>query len=87
MYNFRYDTRLSYRKDPQPYVYNDSIGFSKNKLYAGYLTVPFMVNVNTTPNNRKGFSFSAGVSAGYLFEQPQQTGKCRAEVNKNQRRL
>ncbi|HJV20810.1 MAG TPA: outer membrane beta-barrel protein [Sediminibacterium sp.] len=67
MYNFRYDTRLSYRKDPQPYVYNDSISFSKNKLYAGYLTVPFMVNVNTTPNSRKGFSFSAGVSAGYLL--------------------
>ena len=67
MYNFRYDTRLSYRKDPTPYVYNDSISFSKNKLYAGYLTVPFMINVNTSPNNRNGFSFSAGMSAGYLI--------------------
>ncbi|MGL6068062.1 MAG: hypothetical protein ACRC0I_04835, partial [Sediminibacterium sp.] len=66
MYNFRYDTRLSYRKDPVPFVYNDSIGFSKNKLFASYLTVPFMINVNTTPNKRNGFSFSAGVSAGYL---------------------
>ena len=67
MYNFRYDTRLSYRKDPVPYVYNDSISFSKNKLYVGYLTVPFMLNINTTPNSRRGFSFSAGVSAGYLL--------------------
>lgn len=67
MYNFRYDTRLSYRKDPSPYVYNDSISFSKNKLYAGYLTVPFMINVNTSPNNRGGFSFSVGMSAGYLI--------------------
>ena len=66
MYNFRYDTRLSYRKDPVPFVYNDSIGFSENKLFASYLTVPFMINVNTTPNKRNGFSFSAGVSAGYL---------------------
>ncbi|MBX9732526.1 MAG: PorT family protein [Chitinophagaceae bacterium] len=66
MYNFRYDTRLSYRKDPVPFVYNDSIGFSKNKLFASYLTVPLMINVNTTPNKRNGFSFSAGVSAGYL---------------------
>lgn len=66
MYNFRYDTRLSYRKDPLPFVYNDSIGFSKNKLFTSYLTVPLMINVNTTPNKRNGFSFSAGVSAGYL---------------------
>ncbi len=67
MYNFRFDTRLSFRKDPTPYVYNDSIGFSKNKLYVSYLTVPLMVNINTTPDSRRGFSFSAGVSAGYLY--------------------
>jgi hypothetical protein len=67
MYNFRYDSRLSYRKDPTPFVYNDSISFSKNKLYAGYLTVPFMLNINTSPNSRRGFSFSAGMSAGYLI--------------------
>lgn len=67
MYNFRYDSRISYNNDPTPYVFNDSISFSKNKLYAGYLTVPFMININTTPENRKGFSFSAGVSAGYLI--------------------
>ncbi|NCI47754.1 outer membrane beta-barrel protein [Sediminibacterium soli] len=66
MYNFRYDTRLSYRNDPQPYVFNDSIGFSKNKLYVEYLTVPFMININTTPDSRRGLSISAGVSAGYL---------------------
>ncbi len=66
MYNFRYDTKLSYAKDPQPYVFNDSVGFTKNKLYAGYITVPLMLNVNTTPDKRNGFSFSAGISAGYL---------------------
>ena len=68
MYNFRYDTRLSYRKDPQPYVFNDSIGFSKNKLFVGYLTIPMMINVNVTPDRKNGFSFSAGMSAGYLIE-------------------
>lgn len=67
MYNFRYDSKISYNNDPAPYVFNDSISFSKNKLYAGYLTVPFMININTTPDKRKGFSFSAGVSAGYLI--------------------
>lgn len=68
MYNFRYDSRISFRKDPVPYVYNDSISFSKNKLYVGYLTVPFMLNFNTTPDSRRGLSFSAGVSAGYLVD-------------------
>jgi hypothetical protein len=67
MYNFRYDTRLSYRNDPQPYVFNDSVAFTKNKLYVEYLTVPFMLNINTTPDSRRGLSFSAGVSAGYLI--------------------
>ena len=67
MYNFRYDTRLSTRKDPAPYVFNDSISFTKNKLYVSYLTVPIMLNINTTPDSRRGFSFSMGVSAGYLY--------------------
>jgi len=67
MYNFRYDSRVSYRRENSPFVYNDSISFSKNKLYAGYLSVPFMLHVNATPGNKKGFSFSAGVSAGYLI--------------------
>ncbi|HVZ26817.1 MAG TPA: outer membrane beta-barrel protein [Sediminibacterium sp.] len=66
MYNYRFDTRLSFRNSPQPYVFNDSIGFTKNKLYLEYLTVPLMININTTPDRNHGFSFSAGVSAGYL---------------------
>ena len=67
MYNFRYDSRISFRKDPVPYAFNDSIGFSKNKLFVEYLTVPFMLNINTTTDSRRGLSFSAGVSAGYLI--------------------
>jgi len=66
MYNFRYDTRLSFRNDPQPFVFNDSISFTKNKLYVEYLTVPMMLNINTSPDSRRGFSFSGGISAGYL---------------------
>ncbi len=65
MFNLRYETNISYHKNPA-YIFRDSIAFSKNKLYAAYATVPFMVNVNTSPGNKKGLSFSAGVSAGYL---------------------
>lgn len=67
MYNYRFDSRLSFRKDPLPYVFNDSIAFTKNKLFVEYLTIPFMLNINTTPDSRRGLSFSAGVSAGYLL--------------------
>ena len=68
MYNFRYDSRLSYRKDPNAYAYNDSISFSKNKLYVSYITVPLMLNFNATPDHRNGFNFSIGMSAGYLID-------------------
>jgi Outer membrane protein beta-barrel domain len=66
MYNYRYSTNISYNKTPT-YVFRDSISFSKNKLFAKYLTVPFMININPTPGSKKGFSMSAGVSAGYLI--------------------
>ncbi|HEX6916303.1 MAG TPA: outer membrane beta-barrel protein [Chitinophagaceae bacterium] len=70
MYNFRYSKNISYRENiasGNPGVFRDSVEFSKNKLYAGYITVPFMLNVNFTPERRKGFSLSAGISAGYLI--------------------
>ncbi len=66
MFNFRYDKNISYRNNPSSQIIRDSISFSKNKLYAGYLSVPLMLNINTTPGRKKGLSFSAGVSAGYL---------------------
>ena len=65
MFNFRYENSIRYNKTPN-YIYKDSIGFSKDKLYAGYATVPFMLNLNTSPGRKKGLSISAGISAGYL---------------------
>lgn len=64
MFNYRYDNDISYHKNPA-YIFRDTIQFSKNKLYAGYATVPFMININPWPN-KKRISLSAGVSAGYL---------------------
>ena len=67
MYNFRYDSKISFRNAPAPMAFTDSIGFTKNKLYAGYITVPFMINLNTKPGTRRGLIVSAGMSAGYLL--------------------
>ncbi len=78
--NYRYKTasKLSYL-ETNPFITNqitsaviirDSVGFSKNKLAADYLTVPVMLNFLTNPgNNNKGLSLSVGVSAGYLYSQ------------------
>lgn len=51
-----------------PFIFRDSISFSKDKLAADYVTIPFMLNFRTNPNSSsKGLSLSAGVSAGYLY--------------------
>ena len=67
MYNFRYDSRISFRNAPAPMAFNDSISFTKNKLYAGYVPVPLMININTKPNSHRGLIMSVGMSAGYLL--------------------
>jgi len=53
-----------------PFIFRDSISFSKNKLAADYLTVPMMLNFTSNPfKHDKGISLSVGVSAGYLYSQ------------------
>jgi len=64
MFNYRYDNNISYHKNPV-FIERDTVEFTKNKLYVGYLSVPLMLNINATPQKKRGFSFSAGVSAGY----------------------
>lgn len=66
-FNFRYENNLSYRNKPSSFIFNDSINFSKNKLFINYLTIPVMFNYNANPEKKNSFQFSAGVSAGYLL--------------------
>lgn len=76
--NYRYQSNISYLEKnpftpnatPSPVIIRDSVTFSKNKLAADYLTVPFMLNYMSNPGrHNKGFSLSFGVSAGYLYSQ------------------
>ena len=79
--NYRYKSAISYRENgvipysggiqtSNAFIFRDSISFSKNKLAADYLTVPFMINFNSNPHStNKGLRASAGVSAGYLYSQ------------------
>jgi hypothetical protein len=53
-----------------PFIFRDSIAFSKNKLKADYLTVPLMLNFVSNPrNNKRGVSLSLGISGSYLYSQ------------------
>jgi hypothetical protein len=70
--NYRFKSNVSFAEGnsdiPHPYVFRDSINFSKNKLAADYVTVPIMLNFQTNPNDsKKGISLSAGISMGYLY--------------------
>ena len=79
--NYRYKSPVSYKENgiipysggqqtTGAFIFRDSIGFSKNKLATDYLTVPLMLNFATNhASNKKGFSISAGISAGYLYSQ------------------
>jgi len=77
--NYRFKSAVSFKEggNNNPYtsqnvahafVIRDSIHFSKNKLSADYVTIPFMINLRTNPNySDRGLSVSAGVSMGYLY--------------------
>lgn len=69
--NYRYKkaNSISYREtSPPTVIWEDQINFSKNKLAADYITVPLMLNLNTTPRSgKRGLSISAGISGGYLY--------------------
>ncbi|MEO7923347.1 MAG: outer membrane beta-barrel protein [Chitinophagaceae bacterium] len=73
--NYKYEQPIRYQKNtlaiPNPPRVNldGTVGrtYKKNKLAADYLTVPVMLNFNFTPDRKKGFGISAGISAGYLY--------------------
>lgn len=79
--NYRYKSAISYKEagvipysggqlTNAPFIFRDSISFSKNKLAADYLTVPLMLNFATNSfSSKKGLSLSVGVSVGYLYSQ------------------
>ena len=65
--NYHFENNVSFIKGTSPYVFRDSINFSKNKLALDYLSVPLMFNFKPNPNKSNSFSMSLGVSAGYLY--------------------
>jgi hypothetical protein len=68
--NYRYEENIKYLVNPTE-VIMDTVSYTKDKLAADYVTVPFMINFNFTPDRREGFGISFGLSAGYLYSSRQ----------------
>ena len=81
--NYFYDdTRVRYNENPTKITMDEELKTAKkNKLAADYLTLPMMVNFNFTPERRRGFGVSVGVSAGLLYSARQKT-KMNSEIDK-----
>jgi hypothetical protein len=74
--NYRYQDNIKYMTNAATQattVIMDTVSYSKNKLAADYVTVPFMINFNFTPQLKEGFGISVGISAGYLYSSRQKT--------------
>ena len=67
MNNYRFaQENLQFQKNPTA-IYLGMVEYNKVKLAADYITVPMMLNLNTSPEKSNGLRLSAGVSAGFLY--------------------
>ena len=67
--NYRFkNEEVRFTKNPTTISIDPALNNTdKNKLAADYITMPLMLNFNFTPGRSKGFGFSTGISAGYLY--------------------
>ncbi|ATL46784.1 hypothetical protein COR50_06115 [Chitinophaga caeni] len=69
MNNYRYARNISYVPGYPTQIIRDTLDFSKNKLYAGYLSIPLMLNFNSNPTRPgRAFEASFGIMGGYLVK-------------------
>ena len=67
MNSYRFEQQnLQFQKNPTG-IYLGMVEYDKVKLAADYLTVPLMLNFNSSPLKSNGLRLSAGVSAGFLY--------------------
>jgi len=60
--NYNFEENIQFDKNPT-YISMTATDYKKIKLAADYLTVPMLLNFDFTPTKKRGFGFSAGVSA------------------------
>lgn len=67
--NYHFARNISYLPGYPTVIVRDTVQFSKNKLFAQYLTVPLMLNYTSNPlRPGRAFKASFGVQGGYLLK-------------------
>lgn len=84
MNNYRYARNITYVPGYPTQIIRDTVNFSKNKLFAEYLSVPVMLNFNSNPARPgRSFELSMGVMAGYLVKaRTKQISKERGKIKR-----
>lgn len=84
MNNYRYTRNITYVPGYTAKIIRDSVNFSKNKLFAEYLSVPVMLNYTSNPARpNRAFKMSFGVMGGYLVKaRTKQISEERGKVRK-----
>jgi len=81
MNNYRFEQEnIQFQKNPTA-IYLGMVEYNKVKLAADYITVPMMLNLNTSPEKSNGLRLSAGISAGFLYSSRFKT-KERGDIDK-----
>lgn len=86
MNNYRYARPVTYVNAPSgTYVITDSVAFKKDKLFSEYLTVPLLLNIETSPyHTNSSFRISAGPTFGLLVKsRTKQESNARGKVKNN----
>lgn len=84
MNNYRYARSITYLPGYPTQIIRDTVEFSKNKLFAEYISIPLMLNFNSNPARPgRAFQASFGVSGGYLLKsRTKQISEERGKVRK-----
>ncbi|MFY0253193.1 outer membrane beta-barrel protein [Chitinophaga sp. 30R24] len=84
MNNYRYARNITYLPGYPTQIIRDTVDFSKNKLFAEYISIPVMLNFNSNPARpSRAFQASFGVSGGYLLKsKTKQVSEERGKVRK-----
>jgi hypothetical protein len=65
IYNFRFNKPITYKNDAEPFVFYDSVHFSKNKLTVTYLSIPLSFTCKTKLAKDNWLVYGLGVSGGF----------------------
>jgi hypothetical protein len=67
LYNFRYESPVTFTKNPTGIVIMDSMSFKKNKLALDYLNIPLMFTFKTRLNKDNWLVYGVGITEGFLI--------------------